>query len=172
MLLLRVDTAESPRLGSVTEGGDAKGSKEATSAAGTPSSSSESKGAQPETLPLSELHDRLVDNSDVTLSDLCVLLYRAEPEEKDDSGGARGCYGLPSSGLLPWAGVMGMLRPLVHVSRWNDTGHPLCGNLRDGMWLAEYTIDRLRRRGSLGPAADWLQQWCERVRAMQPGLRP
>jgi len=151
-MIVRLDTAETPSL-------EHKDSDQSNTSDDEPPS-------------LADLRSCLVESESVSLADLTVLLYRAEPEEKDDSGGARGCYGLPGSGLLPWAGVMGLFRPLVHMARWNDTGHSVCENLRQGMWLAEYMVDRVGRREALQPAAAWLRAWFRRVRGMQPGLRP
>lgn len=34
---------------------------------------------------------------------------------------------------------------LTDITINNDLGHPLCGNLRDGHWLCDYTSGRLIR---------------------------
>ena len=43
---------------------------------------------------------------------------------------------------------------LQHIREKNDLGHPLCGNLREGLWLADHTVNRLRRYPRLGALAD------------------
>jgi len=156
VLLLRVET---PKTNGVFDSSDSMPSRLAPS-------------TEPGTPGIDHLGPALIENKDVTLSDLSVLLFRSEHEEKDDTNGAQGTYGLPDIGLLPWAGAMGLFHPLVHVARWNDTAHPLCRNLRDGLWLADYMIGRLERRPALAQTRKWLANWIDRIKTMHPGLRP
>lgn len=39
----------------------------------------------------------------------------------------------------------------------NDLGHPICGNLRDGDWLPEYIVGRLKFEPSTQRLASWLE---------------
>jgi len=39
--------------------------------------------------------------------------------------------------------MSGMMSVLQHRRAFNDLGHPLCDNLRQGNWLMEYTANRL-----------------------------
>ena len=82
---------------------------------------------------------------DLDLVDLNVVLYRAEGEERDATGGVIGAYNVPSMGNLTYCGLEGFMHPLRHITRYNDLGHPLCGNLRDGTWAMDYVHSRLEK---------------------------
>lgn len=83
--------------------------------------------------------------SDLDLVDLNVVLYRSEGEERDATAGVIGAYNLPSTGSLVYCGLEGFMHPLRHITRYNDLGHPLCGNLRDGTWALDYVHSRLEK---------------------------
>ena len=83
--------------------------------------------------------------ADLDLVDLNVILFRADGEERDATGGKDGTYNVPGLSNLVYCGLEGWMHPLRHVMRYNDLGHPLCGHLRDGFWAFEYIIDRLER---------------------------
>ncbi len=40
--------------------------------------------------------------------------------------------------------VVGIMSVLNKIRPNNDLGHALCKNIRDGDWLAEYTVKRLQ----------------------------
>ena len=123
--------------------------------------------------PLSALIDALSSPS-LTLTHLNRLLYRCEPEERDDSGGGRGIYvipGLPPS-ASPWAGLAGMAQRLRHCRKWNAMGDPLLDNIRAGHWLMDYTLGRLQGQPELEGVRAWLEGHFAILRAMPPGLRP
>lgn len=82
---------------------------------------------------------------DLDLVDLNVVLYRAEGEERDATQGEIGSYNIPSMGNLTYCGLEGFMHPLKHIMRYNDLGHPLCGNLRDGSWALDYVVSRLEK---------------------------
>lgn len=82
---------------------------------------------------------------DLDLVDLNVVLYRAEGEERDATGGEVGAYGVPGNGPLVYCGLEGFMHPLRHIMRYNDLGHPLCGHLRDGSWALDYVVSRLEK---------------------------
>lgn len=54
----------------------------------------------------------------------------------------------------------------------NDLGHPLCGNLREGTWLASYIVNRLRRVGELNKLADLIESSFQPLNEMPHFLRP
>ena len=37
----------------------------------------------------------------------------------------------------------GVISVLANVRQFDDLGHPLCRNLRDGDWMMDYTVARL-----------------------------
>ncbi len=79
---------------------------------------------------------------------LRFALYMCEAEEREDSGGAHGCYSVPGVGALPWAGVAGVAPLLREFVRQDATGHAIAAHLREGDWYVHYTAQRLSRRRS------------------------
>lgn len=79
------------------------------------------------------------------LIDLNVVIFRADGEERDVTGGDIGAYDVPDMGKLAYCGLEGWMHPLRHIMRYNDLGHPLCGHLRKGFWACDYVVDRLER---------------------------
>lgn len=81
--------------------------------------------------------------SSLDLVDLNVVLYRADAEERDATNGKFGVYEVPGMGRLTYCGLEGWMGPLQKVMTTNDLGHPLCENLRKGIWALDYTAERL-----------------------------
>lgn len=77
--------------------------------------------------------------------DLNVVLYRADGEERDLTGGQDGVYDIKGLGALKYCGLEGWMHPLRHVMRYNDLGHPLCAHLREGTWACDYVYQRLEK---------------------------
>lgn len=46
---------------------------------------------------------------------------------------------------------------LSEVRVQNDLGHPLCGNLREGDWMPDYIVGRLKLEPSTQRLATWLE---------------
>lgn len=82
---------------------------------------------------------------DLDFVDLNVVLHRAEGEELDATSGAIGVYDVPSMGRLTYCGLEGWMHPVRHIMQYNDLGHPLCANLREGTWAFDYIHSRLMR---------------------------
>lgn len=80
---------------------------------------------------------------ELDLVDLNVILYRADGEERDVTGGEFGVYDVPGLGKMVYCGLEGWMHPLRRIMRYNDLGHPLCGHLREGSWPLEYVHARL-----------------------------
>lgn len=80
---------------------------------------------------------------DLNLVDLNVILYRADGEERDATGGTYGVYDVPGLGKMVYCGLEGWMHPLRHIMTYNDLGHPLCGHLREGSWALDYVHARL-----------------------------
>ncbi|OXA50784.1 Glycogen debranching enzyme [Folsomia candida] len=66
----------------------------------------------------------------MTFNDLNTTLYKCEEEEKNFSG--FGLYNIPNFGTFVYAGLQGIHSTLADVRLRNDTGHPICDNLRAG----------------------------------------
>jgi len=115
---------------------------------------------------------------DLKLRDLNFVLYRADGEEKDVSGGKDGVYAIPNHGPLVYAGLQGWWSVLRDVIRNNDLGHPICQHLRDGQWALDYIVGRLQRLAKL-PGYDrlkvpakWLQERFDAIRKIPSFLLP
>lgn len=83
--------------------------------------------------------------SKLNLIDLNVMLYRADGEERDVTGGQDGVYTVPGLGALTYCGLEGWMHPLRHIMTHNDLGHPLCAHLREGTWAMDYVQGRLEK---------------------------
>ncbi|KAF5316807.1 hypothetical protein D9619_006196 [Psilocybe cf. subviscida] len=115
--------------------------------------------------------------ADLDLVDLNVVLFRANVEERDATGGKFGVYEVPNLGKLVYCGLEGWMSPLRHVMRNNDLGHPLCGHLREGCWALDYVHERLAYQSDIFPnlakPAQWLKERFDRVQATVPNyMRP
>lgn len=80
---------------------------------------------------------------DLDLVELNVVLFRCEGEERDATQGEIGAYDVPEIGKLVYCGLEGWMYPLRQIIRYNDLGHPLCANLRQGTWALDYISGRL-----------------------------
>ncbi|KAI9458217.1 glycoside hydrolase family 13 protein [Lactarius psammicola] len=114
---------------------------------------------------------------DLDLVDLNVLLYRADGEEMDATGGEISVYDVPGFGKLKYCGLEGWIHPLKSVIQHNDLGHPLCGHLRDGAWALDYMSRRLFKQANTFPKlqkpAEWFKERFDLVKAtVPPYLRP
>ncbi|PWN52853.1 putative 4-alpha-glucanotransferase [Violaceomyces palustris] len=111
------------------------------------------------------------------LVDLNVLLYRADGEEKDVTGGNDGVYEIPQFGKLVYCGLEGWMGPLRSVIKHNDLGHPICAHLREGTWALDYVHSRLERQlhtfPHLAAPAAWMKERFDAIKEHVPSfLRP
>lgn len=114
---------------------------------------------------------------DLDLVELNVVLFRCEGEERDATNGEIGAYDISGIGKLVYCGLEGWMHPLRHVIRYNDLGHPLCANLRQGTWAFDYISGRLFKQSDtfprLGKPAAWFKERFDKVKAtVPPFLRP
>uniref|UniRef100_A0A915PP57 Glycogen debranching enzyme n=1 Tax=Setaria digitata TaxID=48799 RepID=A0A915PP57_9BILA len=79
-----------------------------------------------------------------TLQTYNTLLFRCAAEDQDDFGS--GSYNVPHWKTLDYCGLQGLLPYLNDIRFHNDLGHPICQNLRDGLWLCKYIYHRLEKR--------------------------
>lgn len=115
--------------------------------------------------------------SNLSLVDLNVILYRADAEERDATGGNDGAYTIPDLGSLVYCGTEGWMAHLKHIMQSNDLGHPLCNHLRRGSWALDYVHNRLQRQLTLFPnlvkPADWFKVRFDKIKETVPSfMRP
>ncbi|KAH9417750.1 hypothetical protein DERP_011461 [Dermatophagoides pteronyssinus] len=91
----------------------------------------------------------------LNLIDLNYILFRCQQEEFDEN--SSGTYQL-SNGSLVYSGLAGIMFHLAKIRTNNDLGHPLCENLRQGNWLPEYIVGRLKKRSETKDLAEWLEE--------------
>lgn len=102
------------------------------------------------------------------LLDLNLLLYRAEGEERACTDNLIGVYDVPGLGPLVYAGLQGWISHLTDIVAHQNLGHPLCVNLRDGLWAFEYILNRI----PFEPVKAWLEERLEATREVPTFLRP
>lgn len=105
---------------------------------------------------LADMKQKLNDTSklksviaDLTFDELNIVLYRCSNEEESDV--KSGCYSLPNTGTLVYAGLQGVMNILERERMHNNLGHSLFENLRNGDWMLSYIVDRLNKYVSLQP---------------------
>ncbi|PVH97782.1 glycoside hydrolase family 133 protein [Periconia macrospinosa] len=115
---------------------------------------------------------------DCELTDLNIILYRCDPEERDLSDNKDGTYNIPGHGTLVYAGLQGWWSVLRDLANDNNLGHPLCNHLREGQWALDYCVGRLERisekrkyRHIRGPAK-WLKERFAAIRKLPSYLLP
>ncbi|KAF6206185.1 hypothetical protein GE061_017413 [Apolygus lucorum] len=99
--------------------------------------------------------------------DLNYALYRHHTEE--DGGGP---YNIPGFGLPTYCGLQGMMSILEEVARNDDLGHPLCGNLRDGLWLCHYITLRFSKLPHLQSLGSIMEKEFALMEDLPAPLRP
>ena len=114
----------------------------------------------------------------VSLSQLNLLLYRCEPEERDMSNNQDGAYNIPGFGPLVYAGLQGWWSVLEDIILTNDLGHPMCQHLREGTWAMDYCVNRLEKASrdqkyhELSNISAWLQKRFDAIRKLPSFLHP
>ncbi|EMC91216.1 glycoside hydrolase family 13 protein [Baudoinia panamericana UAMH 10762] len=114
----------------------------------------------------------------VSLTDLNAILYRADSEERANSGGADGVYTIPNHGALVYCGLQGWWSVLRDIIAHNDLGHPMCNHLRDGQWALDYIVGRLEKLAqrdiyaNLAAPAEWLKTRFDAIRKVPSFLLP
>lgn len=54
----------------------------------------------------------------------------------------------------------------------NDLGHPICDNIRQGDWLIDYTVGRLKATPKTKPLSDKLQEAFQPIKEIPRYLTP
>lgn len=113
--------------------------------------------------------------ANVNLESLNLVLYRAEPEEYDNSAGRNGAYDIPDFGKLIYCGLQGWATVLHSIIFSNDLAHPLSENLRNGLWALDYVVDRLdcyKEGAGVSEVQTWLRERFDRIRKIPHYLVP
>ncbi|KAI8924740.1 glucanotransferase domain of glycogen debranching enzyme-domain-containing protein [Entophlyctis helioformis] len=118
------------------------------------------------------LYEAVKGLSDV---DINLALYRTGPEEAELTGGDS-VYDIPGFGPLPYCGLQGIVSALVPSARNNDMGASLFSNIRQGPWLANYTIGRLEKLAVQFPGlwalCDWIKTRLRLVSSLSAAFVP
>lgn len=108
--------------------------------------------------------------SRLTLPDMNRILFRCSQEDEGN------IYNVPGYGELVYCGIQGFISVLDIVASKNDLGHPLCTNLRDGLWVIDYICGRLKHKefenGLLYQFGDFLEQYFQPLRNLPSYLVP
>lgn len=97
-------------------------------------------------------------------------MFRCEKEDQVEYG--QGAYDVPHFGKFVYCGLKGIELVIRKIQESNDLGHPLCGNIREGTWLAHYIVNRLRHIEDLNNIADLFERAFEPLDTMPHFLRP
>lgn len=104
--------------------------------------------------------------SSIDLVDANFILFRCAEEDGSQP------YDLPGYTKFTYCGLYGLMYHLNKVRENHDQAHPLCSNLRDGRWLSDYFVARLRGRPSTQQLADSLDGILEQVYKLPRGMVP
>lgn len=69
-------------------------------------------------------------------------------------------------------GLTGIMYHWKKIRAKNDLGHPICNNLRDGLWLPNYILARLSKRKSSKALGKWLTKAFTALSDIPTYLRP
>ncbi|CAJ0919676.1 unnamed protein product, partial [Mesorhabditis belari] len=103
--------------------------------------------------------------STLSYSAFHFLLFSTAAEDQTLIG--QGAYDVPNHGSFVYCGLQGIIPLLKRIRENNDLGHPICQNLRDGTWLADYMVNRLRERS--GEFKE-LAETCSKIFGLLPAI--
>ncbi|XP_015794828.1 glycogen debranching enzyme-like [Tetranychus urticae] len=106
----------------------------------------------------------------LSLDDLNFVLFRNNQEEFDEFHGA--VYSVPNFTDLRYCGLAGLMFYWKDIRSNNDLGHPICNNLREGLWLPDYIVNRLNKRQSTTPLSNWFRKAFDLLKDIPKSLRP
>lgn len=81
---------------------------------------------------------------DLKMNELNYLLYSCDVEEHTRTNNFRGTYCIPNHVKLPYAGFSSVFFIVNQAKLTNKLDHPIYENIRDGDWLLNYLIERLK----------------------------
>ncbi|KAJ3319863.1 hypothetical protein HDV06_005839 [Boothiomyces sp. JEL0866] len=107
-------------------------------------------------------------------AEINIVMYRVGSEEYDTIKESE--YEVPGFGKLAYCGLQGFVSALTAVATSNNLGHPVCDNLRNGSWMMDYIIFRLKKYLPLFPKlekiVDWLSYRLEIVKKLPLAFKP
>ncbi|KAI0987877.1 hypothetical protein GJ496_006429 [Pomphorhynchus laevis] len=109
--------------------------------------------------------------SRLSLSDLNRVLYRCSEEEMDDGYGSN-VYNIPNYGELVYAGLQGFMSVMEKIRLSEDMGSPICENLRNGNWIMEYIVKRLKYHKDTLDLGLWFENVFENFKRLPRFLIP
>lgn len=115
---------------------------------------------------------------DTPMTGLNHILFRCDTEERDISGGKRGAYGLKKEGPFPYCGITSYIHLLKYIKKSKDMGAELFDNVREGDWLIDYTVNRLRTYQAQEPTIGlqnvitWFDEQFTAVKKLPTFLKP
>lgn len=92
----------------------------------------------------------------MSLNTLNYVLFCCEPEQMTVNTSFQN-FQVPGWRSLVYCGLMGIALPMQIIKSYNDLGHPICTNLRQGDWLLRYMSSRLERHDDTAVFGDWLE---------------
>jgi glycogen debranching enzyme len=107
-----------------------------------------------------------------TSEDLNFLLYSSENEEREKQKGQRGCYVLPNGQALVYAGFKSFSKIMRDCRFYNNLGHPLYENLRQGNWILDFLLSRFEKKSSMKHFLLWLARQFSYVKILPRHLIP
>lgn len=85
-------------------------------------------------------------------------------------------YDVPVHGPLAYCGLQGFISVLTNIAEKNNLGHPFCDNLRNGPWMLNYIINRMKVISKHFPKCAalyaWLQERLDLVKQLPPSFIP
>ncbi|KAJ3269829.1 hypothetical protein HDV01_000877 [Terramyces sp. JEL0728] len=110
----------------------------------------------------------------LTSAEINIVMYRVGSEEFDTIKESE--YEVPGFGKLSYCGLQGFVSALACVATSNDLGHPMCDNLRNGPWMMNYIISRLKKYLPMFPKLqkilDWLSYRLDLVANLPLAFKP
>lgn len=103
---------------------------------------------------------------DLNLNDANYILFRCAQEDGQEP------YELPGFCKFTYCGLYGLMYHLEKVRENQDQAHPLAMNLRQGNWLSDYIVSRLRRRPTTQALGDHLDVALKQLDLLPRGMVP
>ncbi|XP_073971734.1 glycogen debranching enzyme isoform X2 [Rhodnius prolixus] len=115
-----------------------------------------------------DIHKEFLDQAlqNLNLIHMNHILYKCSEEEEG------GSYDVPNFGKLVYCGLQGIMSVLEKVFKNEDIGHPICDNIRNGPWLGEYTVNRLKRVRATSKLGQLIEENLKLVEQLPRGYRP